>query len=149
LIVYHPNKIYHNYDPKKWSEPSYYENKKVNNNLGEIMDKIDKMDDRYTQKYVREEPLDKEILNKNEWEAIKPNTNGNNNITNYPSNKNNNTNINNNNYYEEEVINYVDLDHNYTPDANMNNSMSTTVRNIPEDYDIYPQDPYEIEKEVE
>jgi hypothetical protein len=109
--------------------------------LGDIMDKIDKMDYKVTIGNGNENTLDKETLNKNEWDAIKADNNPNNNNTSNNNNPNNN--------FEIDVINYVDLDHNNY--SNANETMSETVRNFSEeiDYIDQDQDPYEIEKEVE
>ena len=136
-----------------------YDKKKPENNLGELMDRIDKLDERYTQKINYIEKPDKEMLKKKEWDSINLDYNNNNNITTYSSKSNNYSNINNTNNNnilegEEEIINYTDYtnyDSGYNSNTNYNaESMNNLMENLTEENtDNIMQDPYEIEREVE
>jgi len=144
---------------------SYYDKKKSDNNLGELMDRIDKMDERFTQKinYNYTERPDKELMNKKEWESI--NIDYNNNVTNYGKNSNYSNQNNNNDIIngEESIMNYVDetnynssgynTNTNYTDyTSNYNNSETAgnnMVQNLTEENPNIIQDPLEIEREVE
>jgi len=55
------NKINRYYEPRKWVEP--YENKKTDNNLGEIIDKIDKLDDGINKKIIEEKKIEEKNVN--------------------------------------------------------------------------------------
>ena len=108
------------------------ERRRAENNLENIMDKIDKLDENYIKREKpREDAIDKEIQNKKEWDIITQDNNidstNNNNLNNSNNNSDNNFLIKDDKDDKDNDINTTEI---INTDSNLNTTISTLVKNL-------------------